>query len=75
MEISELQRVFATKVVEQAEVIENNFKLAVDSKSHVDRATKELTKATKRGVDFRVFVLMFLIVSSFALLFLHSITD
>jgi syntaxin 18 len=75
MEISELQNLFALKVAQQSEDIEHNFNIAISSKSNINNAAKELTKATKKGVDFRVFVLLFLIISSFALLFLHSITD
>jgi len=75
MEISELQNLFALKVAQQSEDIEHNFNIAISSKSNINNAAKELTKATKKGVDCRVFVLLFLIISSFALLFLHSITD
>lgn len=74
MEISELFQLFSEKVAQQTEQIENISSNIIESKIHVDKGVKELTKATKSGVDFRIFVLLFLIICSFSLLFLHWIT-
>jgi len=73
-EISELQHIFATKVAEQGEMVDVAYVLATESRAHVDKGVQELHKAARRGVDFRIFVLLFLIVASVALLFLHWIT-
>eukprot|EP01117_Protostelium_nocturnum_P015630 TRINITY_DN6077_c0_g1_i1.p1 TRINITY_DN6077_c0_g1~~TRINITY_DN6077_c0_g1_i1.p1 ORF type:complete len:287 (-),score=102.75 TRINITY_DN6077_c0_g1_i1:51-911(-) len=74
MEISKLMETFVSKLSEQSEVIETNHQLAVGAKSHIDKGTKELRRAARWSVDFRVFVLLFLLVASFSLLFLHHIT-
>eukprot|EP01119_Soliformovum_irregulare_P016601 TRINITY_DN4835_c0_g1_i1.p1 TRINITY_DN4835_c0_g1~~TRINITY_DN4835_c0_g1_i1.p1 ORF type:complete len:288 (-),score=84.57 TRINITY_DN4835_c0_g1_i1:13-876(-) len=69
-EIIELQDFFATKVVEQSQVIELNLRMGEESHANVDSAVGELLQASGRGADFRVFVLMFLIIASLSLLFL-----
>eukprot|EP01116_Phalansterium_solitarium_P021865 TRINITY_DN6996_c0_g1_i1.p1 TRINITY_DN6996_c0_g1~~TRINITY_DN6996_c0_g1_i1.p1 ORF type:complete len:356 (+),score=104.87 TRINITY_DN6996_c0_g1_i1:1093-2160(+) len=74
MEISELQQLFASKVSQQELAIERNYDAAVAATAHIDTGGRELKKATKKGVDFRLCVLMFLVVASLALLFLDSIT-
>jgi len=74
MEIAELQQVFASKVSQQDQEIDLNFQAAVAAKARVDTGAKHLRKAMKKGVDFRVFVLLFLIVLSVSLLFLDHIT-
>jgi len=74
MEISELMHIFSAKVSEQTQQIEGLHSSAINTRLHVDGATKELRKAAEHSVDFRVFVLLFLIISSVALLFLHWIT-
>jgi syntaxin 18 len=75
MEISELHMIFATKVAEQEELANHIADNTIESKHNVDKGTAELHKAARRGVDFRIFVLLFLIVASLALLFLHWITN
>ncbi len=74
MELSELQLLFATKVAEQSDYIEKNYESVLQANSYINQANIELIKATKKGVDFRIFVLIFLIVCSLSLLFLHWIT-
>jgi t-SNARE complex subunit (syntaxin) len=69
-EISELQEFMALKVDEQTTVINSNLEMAVESKGNVDEGVEQLIRAAKIGVDFRICVLLFLIVSSLALLFL-----
>jgi len=71
MEISHLQQVFAMKVSEQLADIEHNRELVISSKANIDAGAKQIREATKFTVDFRFFVLLFLIIASLALLFLH----
>lgn len=65
-----LQRVFASKMAEQAEQIDHVHAVMGDARAAVSRGNEELIVATAHGVDFRIFVLMFLITMSVALLFL-----
>lgn len=74
MEISELQQVFALKVAEQIELIDHNYQSVLQAHANVERGNRELQQATRRGVDFRVCVLLFIIVAGFALLFLDWIS-
>jgi syntaxin 18 len=74
MEISELQQVFALKVAEQIELIDHNYQSVLQAHANVERGNRELQQATRRGVDFRVCVLLFIIVAGFSLLFLDWIS-
>jgi len=65
-----LQRAFASKVAEQAEQIDHVHAVMSDARSAVARGNDELLLAAAHGVDFRIFVLMFLVTMSVALLFL-----
>jgi hypothetical protein len=65
-----LQRAFANKVAEQAEQIDHVHAVMSDARSAVARGNDELLLAAAHGVDFRIFVLMFLVTMSIALLFL-----
>jgi hypothetical protein len=73
MEISEMQRFFAAQLSQQNETVEQIAQLAERTRANVDIATGELQRASKRGVSFRTFVMLFLLVCSFALLYLHAI--
>lgn len=71
IEISHLQTLFANKVSQQKEAIEDIHKKAIESVDSVQRGNEYLQSASKSGRDFRVFILIFLLVCSFSLLFLH----
>jgi septal ring factor EnvC (AmiA/AmiB activator) len=71
MEISHLQTLFADRVSQQKEAIEDIHKKAIESVDSVQRGNEYLQSASKSGRDFRVFILIFLLVCSFSLLFLH----
>lgn len=75
IEISNLTTQAAFHVAEQAELIDHTFVTAVQVKSNIDGAVKQLVKAQERGVGFRHFVLLFFIILGLSLLFLHYITD
>lgn len=70
--IGTLQRVFATKLSEQAEQISHIHHTIVGATDAVSRGNDQLAQAAAHGVDFRVFVLLFLLVCSFALIFLDN---
>ena len=73
MEISQMQRFFATKLQEQNETVDLIADLAAKSKTNVDSATEQLQIASKRGVSFRTFVMLFLLVCALVLLYLNAI--
>jgi len=71
LEISALQQLFSTKVMEQAKQIEELYDTAVQSTMNVDSGNKMLVKTKQDMVGFRLYMLVFLIMASFILLFLH----
>jgi len=71
LEISTLQQLFSTKVMEQAKQIEELYDTAVQSTMNVDSGNKMLVKTKQDMVGFRLYMLVFLIMASFILLFLH----
>jgi hypothetical protein len=71
--VGDLLQLFSAKVSEQHSDVVMGHELAVESTHNVDTGAEELIKATRRGVDMRIFVLLFMIVCSLALLFLHWI--
>lgn len=70
IQVGVLQRTFAGKVAEQAEEIAHIHTTLVSATDAVSRGNEQLAQAAARAVDFRIFVLLFMIVSSFALLFI-----
>jgi syntaxin 18 len=71
IEISHLQTLFADKVSQQKEAIEDIHKKAIESVDSVQRGNEYLQSASSSGRDFRFFILIFLLLCSFSLLFLH----
>lgn len=74
-EISQIQRIIATTVSHQSTQIDQVLITTEMASTNVKAGTKELNKAIKQSVDLRVCVLLFIIVCSFALLFLHWIKN
>lgn len=70
MEIAQLHEMFSNKVLQQAEEIEHLHATYIESTENVKLGNRELIQATRRGVDSRVMILLFLVVLSFGLLFL-----
>ena len=68
--VGALQRTFASKVAEQAEQIDHVHNVLTDAGAAVVKGNEELALAAAHGVDFRIFVLLFLITLTVALLFL-----
>lgn len=71
VEISHLQTLIANKVVQQRDVVDELHRLTIDGVAKVESGNDELRKAARSGRDFRIFVLLFLVVCSFSILFLH----
>jgi syntaxin 18 len=69
--ISQAHQLLADNLMKQKDNIHQISKQAIDARKSVLRGNKELVKASRRGVDFRIFVLLFLLLLSFTLLFLH----
>eukprot|EP00002_Diphylleia_rotans_P020461 TRINITY_DN3970_c0_g1_i1.p1 TRINITY_DN3970_c0_g1~~TRINITY_DN3970_c0_g1_i1.p1 ORF type:complete len:294 (+),score=73.78 TRINITY_DN3970_c0_g1_i1:63-944(+) len=70
MEISSLNQLFSTKVLEQAETIQAIHTQSVDTNENIRLGNKKLEQASKRTFNSREFIVFYLIVLSFALLFL-----
>lgn len=71
LEISELLTLFSEKVAEQHETVEALYEDAQTSHEYLVKSTEQLRSAAAHGVDFRLFVMLFLIIASFSLLFLE----
>mmetsp|Transcript_5830 Transcript_5830/g.8977 ORF Transcript_5830/g.8977 Transcript_5830/m.8977 type:complete len:382 (-) Transcript_5830:168-1313(-) len=69
-EISALQNMFSVEISRQAKDIERLFDQAVASLWSVQEGNKQLVKATGRGLDLRLFVLLWIFVATATLLFL-----
>lgn len=74
MEISNMMNTFVSHITQQSEIIEHNHQMAVNARANIDQGARELRRAAQWSVDFRVFVLIFLLICSFSLLFLHHVT-
>jgi syntaxin 18 len=70
LEISALQTELVRHLVQQTEVVERLYDEAVGSVAEVGKANEQLKKAKERGGEARLFLLVFLIGASMALLFL-----
>jgi hypothetical protein len=73
LSISKLAGLFTDKVDEQNTQIEEALECAQTSTDLIKQSTRHITQATKRGLSFRFFILIVLILFSFTLLFLHFI--
>ncbi|KZT42875.1 hypothetical protein SISSUDRAFT_979048 [Sistotremastrum suecicum HHB10207 ss-3] len=71
LDIAALQTELVTHLTQQTEITDQLYDDAIASSSTVERANVQLREARRRGKDSRLFILVFLIGSSFALLFLH----
>lgn len=71
LEISQMQNTITQHVLSQHEDILRMHDESVDTTHTVSKGNVVLAKATQTGVDFRNFMLMFFLLLSFVLLFLH----
>lgn len=70
LEVSELQTQLVQQLVQQTEMVDLLYDQAVGSVGEMKGAAQQLKKAKERGGDARLFLLIFLIGASLALLFL-----
>jgi hypothetical protein len=70
--ISHAQQILSENVAKQQEDVANLSQAVHKAHAHVRRGNEQLQKATKEGVHFRFYVLLFLLFLSFALLLMHA---
>jgi syntaxin 18 len=70
LEISSLQTELVKNLVQQTEITDRLYEEAVGSVGEMKKAGQQLTQAKKRGEEGRMFLLIFLVGASMALLFL-----
>jgi len=71
LEISQLQSELVFHLSQQAEIAEQLYDDAITSTSMAEKGNLQLRKAAERAKDGRLYILVFLLGTSFALLFLH----
>nr|GAT54029.1 SNARE protein syntaxin 18/UFE1 [Mycena chlorophos] len=71
MDISALQMELVTHLTRQTELTDQLYEDAIATTSTVEKGNEQLKEAKRRTSDSRLFILVFLIGASFALLFLH----
>ncbi|KMT18288.1 hypothetical protein BVRB_2g024510 [Beta vulgaris subsp. vulgaris] len=70
VEMSALNHLMSTHVLQQAQQIEHLYEQAVEATQNVELGNKELSQAIQRNSGSRTFLLLFLIVLTFSVLFL-----
>ncbi|KAM7271504.1 hypothetical protein ACFE04_030718 [Oxalis oulophora] len=70
VEMSALNHLMATHVLQQAQQIEQLYEQAVEATNNVQLGNKELTQAIERNSSSRTFLILFLFVLTFSVLFL-----
>ncbi|KIJ56645.1 hypothetical protein M422DRAFT_197706 [Sphaerobolus stellatus SS14] len=72
LDISALQMELVAHLTRQTEITEQLYEDAIATSSAVERGNVELVKAKQRGKDSRMFIFLFFVGASLALLFVHS---
>ncbi|KAJ6799108.1 syntaxin-81 isoform X1 [Iris pallida] len=70
VEMSALNHLMSTHVLQQAQQIEYLYEQAVEATNNVELGNKELSQAIRRNSSSRTFLLLFLFVLTFSILFL-----
>nr|AFK37975.1 unknown [Lotus japonicus] len=70
VEMSALNHLMSTHVLQQAHQIEHLYEQAVEATKNVELGNKELSQAIQRNTSSRTFLLLFLFVLTFSILFL-----
>lgn len=70
-QLSELMTKFSVEIVKQKEEMCRIVDVVQQSNINIEKGNDQLIEATSTSADFRFFVLLFLIVMSATLLFLH----
>jgi syntaxin 18 len=72
MEISAIQMELVNHLTQQAEITDQLYEDAIEAGATVGAGNKQLVEARRRQKDSRLFILVFLMGASLALLFLHN---
>lgn len=72
MEISALQMELVSHLTQQAEITDQLYEDAIEAGATVGAGNKQLVEARRRQKDSRLFILVFLLGATMALLFLHN---
>lgn len=72
MEISALQMELVSHLTQQAEITDQLYEDAIEAGATVGAGNKQLIEARRRQKDSRLFILVFLLGATMALLFLHN---
>ncbi|MQL96887.1 hypothetical protein Taro_029555 [Colocasia esculenta] len=70
VEMSALNHLMSTHVLQQAQQIEHLYEQAVEATKNVESGNKELSQAIQRNSSSRTFLLLFLFILTFSVLFL-----
>nr|XP_019708060.1 syntaxin-81 [Elaeis guineensis] len=70
VEMSALNHLMSTHVLQQAQQIEHLYEQAIEATKNVEQGNKELSQAIQRNSSSRTFLLLFLFVLTFSILFL-----
>ncbi|KAI3853328.1 hypothetical protein MKX03_021882 [Papaver bracteatum] len=70
VEMSALNHLMSTHVLQQAQQIEFLYEQAVEATNNVEMGNKELTQAIDRNSSSRTFIVLFIVVLTFSVLFL-----
>ena len=71
LEISQLQTELIAHLTHQTELTDQLFEDAIATTSTMEKGNEELREARRRGKDSRLYILVFFIMASLSLLFLH----
>ena len=71
MDISALQMELVAHLTRQNEISDQLYEDAISTTEMVEKGNVQLREAKRRAKDSRLYILVFLIGASFALLFLH----
>jgi len=71
MDISALQMELVEHLTRQTEITDQLYEDAIASTATVEKGNVQLKEAKRRAKDSRLYILVFLLGASFALLFLH----
>ncbi|PQP92868.1 syntaxin-81 isoform X2 [Prunus yedoensis var. nudiflora] len=70
VEMSALNHLMSTHVLQQAQQIEQLYDQAVEATKNVELGNKEISKAIQRNSGSRTFLLLFIVLLTFSVLFL-----
>jgi syntaxin 18 len=73
--IAELQEIFTEKVLQQDKDIDRIASTVIGTTENIKDANEQIRQAIQRNAGLRVWILFFLVVMSFALLFLDWYND